>query len=72
MSFVHVKNANLGIAESTQHGDAADPQNYFLAQSIPLITAVEKIRKASIRRIVFLQICIEKIKRNRVSGDPLK
>src|SRR4029079_13615252 len=72
MSFVHVKNTKLGIAESAQHGDAANPQNYFLTQSIALIPAIEKIRKAAICRIVFLQIRIEKIKRDRVAGDTLK
>jgi len=49
MSFVHMKNPNIGVAERPQHGHAANPRNRFLAQPIALIAAKEKIRKSSIR-----------------------
>ncbi len=69
MAFVHVKSAQLAVAQGTQHAHAADAEDHLLAQAVACIAAIEVVGQAPIFRRIRRHVGVEEQDRNDMPGD---
>src|SRR5579883_2915339 len=54
-----------------QQANAANPQQRLLAQPVVAIPAIKTVSQRPVARVVLLQVAVQKINRDRVSGNSL-
>ncbi len=69
--FVHVKAADVLVAQRAQHAHPADAEDHLLAQSVARIAAVEVVGQSAIAVGVLLQIRVEQVDRHHMVADAL-
>jgi hypothetical protein len=52
MPLVHVKTLEPVVSQRSQHTNAADAKDGFLAQSIVIVAAVQEVRQAAVESTV--------------------
>jgi hypothetical protein len=71
MALVHVVTLNVGVPNLGQEFHSPETEHCLLAQPIPLIASVERIRQGAIFGSIFWEIGIEQINGDTVSTNAL-
>jgi hypothetical protein len=71
MALVHVVTLDVGVPILGQEFHSTEAENRFLAQPVPLIASVERVRQRAIFGSVFREIGIEQIDGDAVSTNSL-
>ena len=71
MPFVHVEAPQVPVAQGSEDANAADAQDDFLAQAVPVVAAIEVVGELLVPGTVFREIGVQEVYRHHKTADAL-